>query len=353
MNTPTNPLELVDRYLQAVRFWLPKSARQEDLLAELGEDLRSQIEARENELGRAIDKEEVSAILKHCGAPMVVAARLGPKRQLIGPALYPIYAFVLKMVLLWIQLPIFLFILGPINIAYANGNWGEAIGKTLSELWSAVFIAAGIITLIFAIVERTHTVAAIECGWDPMKLPPMRKQERKPSLVNTVCQLVFAVFGLVWLLLLPHNPFLILGPAAAILKAAPMWHGFYLPMVLLTVLTILRPAIVLAKPEWNWFPSLGEAVQALLSLIVLNMILHAAGLTSGGDMQPFVVLTAAAKNSAQLTHVSAIVNVSILISLVCAWIGFCIALIVHTWKFIRALRKASSGSQQTASLQAH
>jgi hypothetical protein len=207
--------------------------------------------------------------------------------------------------------------------------------------------------MIFAIVERTHTVAALSCTWDPMKLPPVRKRERKASLVNAVCQLVFAVFGLVWLLLLPHHPFLILGPAAAILKAAPMWHGFYLPMVLLTVLTILRPAIVLAKPEWNWFPSLGEAVQALLSLIVLNIILHVAGLTSGGDIQPFVVPTDAAKNSAQLAHVSAIVNVSILISLVCAWIGFCIALIVHTWKFIRALRKASPGSQQTASLQAH
>jgi hypothetical protein len=353
MSTPTNPLELVDRYLQAVRFWLPKSARQEDLLAELGEDLRSQIEARENELGRAIDKEEVSAILKRCGAPMVVAARLGPRRHLIGPALYPIYVFVLKMVLLWIQLPIFLFILGPINVAYANGDFGEAVAKTFSELWSGVFIAAGIITLIFAIVEQTHTVAALECKWDPMKLPPMRKQERKPSLVNTVCQLVFAVFGLVWLLLLPHNPFLILGPAAAILKAAPMWHSFYLPVVLLTLLTILRPAIVLAKPEWNWFPPLGEAVQSLLSLVVLNIILHAAGLTSGGDIQPFVVLTDAAKNSGQYIHVSAIVNVSILISLVCAWVGLCVALIVHTWKFVRALRKTSSGSQQTASLQAH
>jgi len=35
--------ELIDRYLQAVRFWLPRTNRQEDLLAELGEDLRSQV----------------------------------------------------------------------------------------------------------------------------------------------------------------------------------------------------------------------------------------------------------------------------------------------------------------------
>ena len=69
-------MELLDRYLQAVRFWLPK-AQQEDLLAEFGEDLRSQIEDKETELGRPLDKGEMSAILKRCGSPMMVASRLG------------------------------------------------------------------------------------------------------------------------------------------------------------------------------------------------------------------------------------------------------------------------------------
>ena len=40
MSKPTNAMELVDRYLQAVRFWMPKTRKREDLLAELGEDLR-------------------------------------------------------------------------------------------------------------------------------------------------------------------------------------------------------------------------------------------------------------------------------------------------------------------------
>src|SRR5271165_1462952 len=86
-----NPKELVDRYLQAVRFWVPKSQRQDDLIAELGEDLRSQIDAKEEELSRPLGEDDVKAILKNCGSPMVVGARLGPKRSLIGPTLYPIY----------------------------------------------------------------------------------------------------------------------------------------------------------------------------------------------------------------------------------------------------------------------
>ena len=353
MTTPRNPSELLDRYLQAVRFWLPKSTRQDDLLAELGEDLRSQIEARESELSHPLDQTEVAAILKRCGAPMVVAARLGPKRQLIGPTLYPIYIFVMKMVLFWILVPVFIFIVGPTNVASSNGDFGAAVLNTIGDLWSGLFIAAGIITLVFAIVERTHTIAQVECKWDPMKLPPVRKEERKPSLVTIVCQLAFAWFGLVWLLLLPHYPVLILGPAAAFMKAAPMWHRFYLPMVLLGVVAILWPAITLAKPQWKWFPPLAELLQAFFSLILLSFILSAAGQAPGGNGHPFLILTDAAANSAQSIRVAAIVNVSILISLICAWVGLSIAFIVHAWQLLRSIRKASSGSQQPASLQAH
>jgi len=41
--TSSRNMELIDRYMQAVGFWVPKTNRHEDLLAELGEDLRAQI----------------------------------------------------------------------------------------------------------------------------------------------------------------------------------------------------------------------------------------------------------------------------------------------------------------------
>jgi hypothetical protein len=351
MSKPTTPTEFVNRYLQAVRFWLPKTARQDDLIAELGEDLQSQIEARESELGRSLDKDEVSAILQRCGAPMVVAGRLGPQRFLIGPALFPIYTFVLKMVLLWIQVPVFLFIVGPTNVANSNGDWPTAIVDTMGELWSAIFVAAGIITLVFAILERTQAFASVACKWDPLKLPPVRKQQqRKPSLAESVCQLVFGVFGLVWLLLLPYAPWLILGPAAAFLKAAPMWHAFYLPIVLLSAASLLRPALTLAFPQWDWFPPVAELLQGVLSLILLNFILNASR-ASMAEGQGLLVLADFAKGSAQLIKVAAIVNVSILISLVGTWIGLSIAMIVHLWRLLMFVRKRVFGGGQPASLQ--
>ena len=45
-------MELLDRYLKAVKFWLPSDQKQ-DIIAELSEDLRSQIEDKESELGRS------------------------------------------------------------------------------------------------------------------------------------------------------------------------------------------------------------------------------------------------------------------------------------------------------------
>ena len=47
-------MELIDRYFQAVRFWLPKNQKQ-DIIAELSEDIRSQVEDREPELGRKLN----------------------------------------------------------------------------------------------------------------------------------------------------------------------------------------------------------------------------------------------------------------------------------------------------------
>jgi hypothetical protein len=56
-------MDLINRYLQAVKFWLPKNQKQ-DIIAELAEDLRSQIEDREAELGRQLNESEVAELLK-------------------------------------------------------------------------------------------------------------------------------------------------------------------------------------------------------------------------------------------------------------------------------------------------
>lgn len=347
-----NPLELVDRYLQAVRFWLPKE--QQDLIAELGEDLHSQIEARETELGRPLDQSEVAVILKRCGSPMVVAGRLRPQQYLVGPTLFPIYLFVLKMVLLWILLPVFLFILGPLSMVKAGGSdWGIAAARTLADLWSAAFSAAGTITLIFAVLERSRVHLRLDNKWDPHSLPPVRKQERKPSLANTVCELVFGFFGLIWLLLLPHYRGLILGPAESFLKGSPMWHAFYVPILLLAVAALVRSVFTLACPQWTWFPPLTQLLQTVAILIILTFILNAAAQTPKTNWYPFLALVDAAQSSAQGIRAAAVVNASILLSLQAAWLGLAVAMAIQTWRLLRYFRERTASPHHEAPLHMH
>jgi hypothetical protein len=319
----------------------------------LGEDLRSQIEEKETELRRPLDKNEVSEILKRCGAPMVVASRLRPKRYLIGPTLFPIYVFVLKMVLLWIMVPVFLFIVGPANLANNNGDWGKAVLFTLGNLWSGAFIAAGVITLVFAVLERTHAIADIACKWDPSSLPPLEKPERKTSSFQTACELWFNVFGLVWLLMVPRHPFLIFGPAAAFLKLGPIWHTFYLPFVLLAAGVIVRSAITLARPRWTAFPLWAQLVQTFAFLILVHYMIASAGHMAQGNWHPFVVIADGMRNSEhyfQFTKIVAIVNVALMISLACCWIGVCIGGVVQTWQLLKYISKQAPHAGDAALL---
>ena len=233
---------------------------------------------------------------------------------------------------------------------------GRAVLNTFGDLWSGLFISAGIITLVFAIIERTAALdpklaqLGVDSKWDPLTLPPLRKQDGKPTLIKSVCEMGFGFFGLIWLLLLPHYPVLILGPAAAFLTAAPLWHTFYVPILFMGLVGIARAAITLARPQWDWFPSLSQLFQTVLTLILLNFMIDAVGHVPRANWYPFVVLATAAQDSPQYIRLAAITNVSILISLASTWLGMCIAGAVQTWQFMQYLRKRNSSAHQPASL---
>lgn len=118
-------MELVDSYLRAVKRYLPRRQRN-DIIAELSEDLRSQLEARQCELGRPLTEDEQMTIFKRQGDPMAVALRyrqhgrtLTVGWELIGPELFPAYLLLLSINLVITVAVILIFQLvapGPISI---------------------------------------------------------------------------------------------------------------------------------------------------------------------------------------------------------------------------------------------
>src|SRR5271169_862724 len=91
-------MELVDRYLQAVKLALPKG-NQDDIIQELNDSILSQIEEKEAGLGRRLNEDELVEVLRKMGSPEKLASRYREQQGLIGPTVLPIYWKVLKAAL--------------------------------------------------------------------------------------------------------------------------------------------------------------------------------------------------------------------------------------------------------------
>jgi hypothetical protein len=165
-------MALVDRYLQAVKFWLPRKQK-DDIIAELYEDLRSQIEDQEAELGRKLTDTEVEPILKRCGSPMAVAERYLPQQSLIGPALFPIYRVVIRALFFYFLLPWLLLWLGITIFSpdFRADHPGAALFASLEPWWLACTYSLFFNTLVFALLDRSQARLHLVNHWNPRALP--------------------------------------------------------------------------------------------------------------------------------------------------------------------------------------
>jgi len=247
-------MQLLERYLQAVKFWLPKEQK-EDITAELSEDIHSQIDEKEAELGRKLNEPELESILKQRGRPILVANRYLPQEHLIGPVLFPIYRLVLKIVMLcyvvpwtvtWIALLIF-------NSGYAakfvGHSWFEALGYLWASLWSTTFLAAAIVTLIFAILERVQRKNHFLEEWDPRKLPPVNN----PNVIsrfNSIVELAANLFFCVWWTAHMSSNVMLNQPNLRI-SLTPAWRYFFWGFLLVAFVNIGLAAVNLARPYWT------------------------------------------------------------------------------------------------------
>ncbi|HSK42347.1 MAG TPA: hypothetical protein VLA83_00510, partial [Candidatus Binatia bacterium] len=216
-------MELLDRYLQAVRFWLPRK-QQDDIIAELGDDLRSQIEERESALGRPLNEDELVVLLKQAGNPLWVAGRYQKQQALIGPVLFPLYSFVLKIVALGYLVPWFLtwIVLTVFVPSHPSTNPALTLIGRWGTLWTTTIIIFGTVTLAFAILERVQSAVSALQQWDPRKLP---RPKDRVSRVESVFGLVFSIVYLAWWLSLPRYGALMFGPIAGFFSLNQALHA--------------------------------------------------------------------------------------------------------------------------------
>jgi hypothetical protein len=250
--------ELIDRYLQAVGFWLPKG-QQQDIIAELSEDLHSQIEEKETALGRSLNETEIDDILKQRGRPVLVANRYLPQRSLIGPVLFPIYLFVLKIIALFYLLPWILVWIGmmlfssPYRVEHTSSGWLGAIGSAWSAWWFILLGALGVVTPVFAALEYFQSKSRFLENWSPRRLPPARNPNQIPRAGSVAEIVANAVFGIWWVNIMSDimSTRVILDRPEIRIVLSPVWRYFFWGFLLLAVINTAVAGVNLARPYWT------------------------------------------------------------------------------------------------------
>lgn len=308
-------MTLVERYLRAVKEQLPR-AQQDDIIAELSENLRAQMEDEAEARGRPLLDAEQAAILKRFGNPMTVAARyrgdvrsVSFGRQLIGPELFPTYAKVLT-----INIAITLVVVAVVLLIGGGIAFSAMYGGLVP-----IIVQFVIITGIFIVANGRF--ARDPDGWDPTTLgltdPDLDSRSldgiarnligpaRSTTVPYSTSLLDLAVTAVTLAVLLSIG----LPDSSGPMTAGPGWTNLYLPVNAVFALALIGPIVTLVRPTWTRFREAARALfdAALLVLLILSFAL--------GN---WVVLTDVATESPELVRIFGLINTAIRLSIVVA-----------------------------------
>jgi hypothetical protein len=144
-------MDLIEEYLKAVAALLPRAQR-EDIVAELRDTILTRKEEREAGLGRPLTSDEIEALLREVGHPVVVAARYGEGPQhVVGPMLYPYWLFAVKVALV-IQAILAGVVFVVSSLAYGDVGYGLVRALAIGVTGSATLI--GFATAAAWLIER-------------------------------------------------------------------------------------------------------------------------------------------------------------------------------------------------------
>jgi hypothetical protein len=266
-------MELVDRYLQAVKLALPKR-NQDDIIQELNDSILSQVEEREAALGRPLTEDELVEILRKMGSPARLASRYREQQGLISPTVLPIYWKVLKAAL---GLAFLVNVIAAIVTAAAGRPLLESLLPIL-RYPSIAFTTFAWVTLTFVALHFFGAKFQAPEQWDPRKLPPLVKVKRGKSRVESLAALMIGAIATVWWLAGLRNPWLIMGPGVAFMTFAPVWLKLYPLWIVMGVTEVARRAFEFARPTATRQHLLFSLVPRCLNLIALFLLIRAGEL---------------------------------------------------------------------------
>jgi len=316
--------ELLDRYIHSVKTLLPPD-KADDIAAEISSNLQSLVEDRTMDLGRELQPDEVSAILKQHGHPSIVAGKYRDQ---------PAWGFrsgVFSALLVHHCAPILglVFAIRIIVAAFAFRGT-ETAGTILLQLGrdllvGGLYIIASV-TLVFAACEYVLSKFGFSESsesserWKPESLPPVPPSIRQPRLVQPR-PVVQITGGAVWLLffamaLFWPRMFWVWGPAGVFSPSATV-YVLRLPMWLLALSGLSEMWLNhtrFAAAEWR--PFLRIAVSIAGVALVIALLRGGDLLLAGSKWDPAQAQTLGILNG---ILAGALVLISMLLGLLCVY----------------------------------
>jgi hypothetical protein len=201
-------MNLIDLYVAEVGRRLPVKSR-DDIEKELKSTLEDMLEDRVEKTGHPRDEAMEIELLKEYGAPDKVADTYHSTQYLIGPRMFPMFIFVLKIVGTVLSVMTIVGLgLALREVGFAGQEFARTLMQTAAEYIGITITAFGNIVVIFAILERTLPDSEIKGlnpnkEWDPATLP----DEGQPDAVKRgelIAGVIFAFAGLVILNFYPQ-----------------------------------------------------------------------------------------------------------------------------------------------------
>ena len=322
--------DLMQRYLSSVERRLPKE-QAKDIIAELREVISARVEAEEAKLGRGATAEEVAAILKAYGHPVVVASRYAGFDYLIGPNYYPWFWYVQRIAVgLTVAIT---FAIVAVRSLGADEPFRAAF-RGFGGAIEAALICFGVVSILFIVAERTKLDLKWAQKWDPKTLPRDHVREPKP-LFETFIALVFDVIGILWwvkVVTFP-NQVPLRDDASVGIALSPAWAAVYWPILVLLLGAALVHLSDLLHPAWSRIRSIASILGHVAGLGILWVLFRS---------QPLIEVTPANGADAEQTEkvfrtIEGIINMSMGV----AGLFWAITIGVETWRLWQAARPRS------------
>lgn len=275
-------MELIERYIFAIKRRLPAKVS-EDIAIEIRSLIYDELEGKFGEK-EEFSKEEAETVMLEMGHPREVAERYrGDKQYLIGPELFPMYKMIVGIVIAANTLG---FVISFIEQCFTmiNPDLWQGIKDFLiflPQIFSSWWVSIGVITIIFALIERFTNFDGkefISDGWKPRDLPELPEKSEIVRLWEPIVSISFIVIWIVCINSFIYSDGTIVNNFSSI-TIFPTFNMValrqYLPLWNLSIgLSLALQIVLLSARKWTFGTRIFEIIIDLFSIFILAVMLN-------------------------------------------------------------------------------